>query len=47
MKNIVIYCPNCGMEHRIKYLDNERFDVELKCQCGEIVKVEADKESEE
>jgi hypothetical protein len=36
----------CGMKHRIKFLDNERFDVDFKCQCGEIVKVESNKESE-
>ena len=45
-ENIIIYCPSCGMKHRIKFLDNERFDVEFKCQCGEIVKVGSDKEGE-
>lgn len=43
MENIIIYCPNCGMKHRIKFLDNE-IDVEFKCQCGEIVKVESEDE---
>jgi hypothetical protein len=45
-ENIIIYCPNCGMKHRIKFLDNERFDFEFKCPCGEIVKVESDKEGD-
>ena len=47
MENIIIYCPNCGMKHIIKFIDNERFDVEFKCECGEVIKVESDKESEE
>lgn len=46
MENIIVYCPNCGMKHRIKFLDNERFDVEFKCPCGEIFKVESDKGSD-
>lgn len=46
MENIIIYCPNCGMKHRIKFLDNERFCVDFKCQCGEVIKVESNKESE-
>lgn len=44
MKNIIIYCPKCSMKHRIKFLDNERFDVEFKCPCGEIIKVESEDE---
>ena len=47
MENIIIYCPNCGMKHIIKFLNNERFDVEFKCSCGEVIKIESDKESEE
>jgi hypothetical protein len=46
MENIIVYCPKCGMIHRIQFLDNERFDVDFMCQCGEIIKVESDKESE-
>lgn len=46
MENIIIYCPNCGMKHRIKFLDNERFDVEFKCQCGEVIKVEGEDTNE-
>ena len=41
MENIIVYCPNCGMKHRIKFLD-ERFDVEFKCPCGEVIKVESE-----
>ena len=46
-ENIIIYCPNCGIKYRVKFLDNERFDMEFKCPCGKIIKVESDKESEE
>ena len=38
-ENIIIYCPHCGMKHRIQFLDNERFDVEFKCPCGEVIKI--------
>ena len=44
MENIIIYCPNCGMKHRIQFLDNEKFDVEFKCQCGEVIKAESEDE---
>lgn len=37
MKNITIYCPNCGIKHRIKFL-YEIFDVEFKCSCGENIR---------
>ena len=38
-ENVIIYCPKCNMKHRIQFLDNEKFDVEIKCQCGEVIKV--------